>query len=1331
MEFSCVSEIEHCLGGIKQFLRCPICLDDVQTPVVTPCSHIYCKFCMDKHFEKKRSASCPLCNKNLSSRSLKSSSKVVTVIDLCKKVISTYESEAKTKLVSRDLVGSLHLSQELTQVDVTASCVLPSSRNSEDFQVSGEELRPRPRNRILLGTTARTQRTKQMNKQRSALPFEEVLTQPMRSLCASTEVKELSLPKQDVENHDAFLDIFSLTQQTQPMIDSFDSGSLFAPVEGHTTQKNESKPISKLLRKTSKRIKRAACLPPLPPVTRTTVLTRNSPEAASHSSLPSHNSVSLKRSSDSPFANGKNSKQCRRQSNCSVLSGQGLVTKTHEVLCHVQPSENVCINTKSFNSLFNHEETKSKLDIEPIVPHKPSSACNPKKRSHSFSGSLSHTSSVLVGKRLLQKYRSRPHRLSTTQHSVSTKSPGWSRWRQMCRELRRRSSSLRITFHRSSSLVGKVGSKASEPHESRKIRTIRDFSRRSSLSSLGISLPKWGRSVNRSRRRTSEKTVETPLLHGKQEDISDISLNIVQEHSTTSNKSQNDFSPVSRLTKTDCPKETCHFIMPLRRLISRDYFHSKSLRSRLRSSLRQNEAAVSPIIQVKSPHGYSAYKCDLDSPEPRGQLNGSNISNTSYSAVDSCEIYCQPLHCSACGETLVLHTDINSANMISPGPQFPELLLRPPVSILSSSMSSSYWQAEDPGDTIFTDAHLDALVEVNRRYISESDGDCNLKHSSVSVPRNSYRSYLQTDSRDNALNHCEIQSGIKVPNLVEPSLKPYNSPTLPSNSSYSNAQPNRTDESEEIHEENIANSESPTEQHNDFSRFPDHSTFSTFQGSSSEIMPTVDRERLRHECEELEAVVAALQKQLEAQADELSPESTAEILKSACTEPLDDAPVGVTSFTECVPQQTHNEIRMFPGSDVKHAIVSVEKLQTHEPMAIQSSPRLSQVLETCASETVDIIPSSQTEEEPENYHIDVMDPPIISQPTVASSKPGQSNQNEWRNVTSPLNNSTCDFIPGSLSASTQNIRDPISSTQNPMSNITQCPETNWSSCNTLVDENWPPKFSDKCQRNIAVTGSNLSPSDTALLRKFCLQFSVSEHSRFIPQKTTHVVIKEEAGRPRVVKRTLKYFMGILNRAWIVNTDWVRECVTSKRLLDESPYEIEGDTVCGDCHEGPRRGRLGVPAIPQSLDRLPFRNSSSRLNEAESSDRRPFSELWLCAYRNLGALQVADFCQLALDGGATRVFEKPSELMDATNKLTESLGITGTDVRKPRAVILTDKDSSEFNLQECQELYRVYGVPVISIEWMLNCISLYRRLPINQAYRICPTPQPVSVSISKS
>ncbi|VDQ06162.1 unnamed protein product [Trichobilharzia regenti] len=164
----------------------------------------------------------------------------------------------------------------------------------------------------------------------------------------------------------------------------------------------------------------------------------------------------------------------------------------------------------------------------------------------------------------------------------------------------------------------------------------------------------------------------------------------------------------------------------------------------------------------------------------------------------------------------------------------------------------------------------------------------------------------------------------------------------------------------------------------------------------------------------------------------------------------------------------------------------------------------------------------------------------------------------------------------------------------------------------------------------------------------------------------------------------------------------------------APYEIEGDTVCGDCHEGPKRGRLGVPAIPQSISGLPFRNQANQLNDI--------------SYR---ALQLSDFCQLASDGGAARVFEKPVDLMNATNKLAQSADNTGTNVRKPRAIILTDRDSLDFSLQDCQELYRIYGVPVISIEWMLNCISLYRRLPINQVYRICPTPQPVSVSIPKS
>ncbi|KAK4472101.1 hypothetical protein MN116_004629 [Schistosoma mekongi] len=1257
-----------------------------------------------------------------------------------KKIISAYESEAKTKLVSQDLTSSLHLSQELTQVDVPSSCGLLDYKNNEILQAVNAGPRPRSRNRILLGTTARIHRTNQMNKQFNTPLSDEVLTQPMDGLCASMKVENCNLPMQNTENNDAFLEIFTLTQQTQPMVDSFDSGSLFAPVEGmpctnssnssvdHITARNiRPKPMSKLLRKSSRRAKRAACLPPLPPVIRPVVSTHNSPGSVVHGSLPSNKFVSLKRSSDSPFGDEKNRKQCRRESNCSVLSSQGLVTKTHEILCHVQPSENVIINTKNHCGLSHQEKTKGKLKVMQSEFSQPVSiSCNVKRRSHSFGGSLSHTSSVLAGKRLLRKYRNRPHHLSRLEGYISSKSPGWSRWRQMYHELRRRSSSLRIAFHKSCSVAGKSESKVfSESDKDHKTHIKKEFSRRSSISSrIAFSLPRWGRSVRRSQPRTSEKS-RTPSLDIKQE-ISDISLNAAQEKSAFLSRSQDGLSSASVSTKADCPKETCHFIMPLRRLISRDYFHSRSLHSRFRSSLRQNK--VASIIQLNSPHGYSAYKCDLDSPVSNGQINGSNVS------LNSLDIYCQPLHCSACGETIILHTDISNANVISPGRQFgSELLLRQP-SLLSCSVSSSYWQAEDPGDTIFTDTHLDALVEANRRFLPESDSVYSQKCESISLHRNSFGSSLQTDSKDNTTGHRESKSGTSVPNLSEVPLQQYSSTVLLPDDSCNDAQTDNNYDRLEMPTNNLPlRSEvienTKTHRNNDPPRIPDQSSFST-QGRSSEIVPMMNHDCSRHGCEELEAVVAALQQQLEAQADELSPESAAELLRSACTAPLDSTPDGVASSVESVPERHHNEISTSVDNDVKQVVVSVEKLQTNVPIISQLSPRFSEVLETCASETVDIIPSSQTEDELENCHINSIIP-SVPQPVVISCKPGHSNQKEWKSVTSSLNNSLCDFIPGSFSASSQIIHEPVSLTQSSLSNITQCPETNLSSCNTLVDENRPLKNFSNCQKNIAVTGSNLSPSDAALLHKFCLQFSVSEHSRFIPQKTTHVVIKEEAGRPRVVKRTLKYFLGILNRAWIVNTDWVRECVASKSLVDESPYEIEGDTVCGDCHEGPRRGRLGVPAIPQSLDRLPLRNPSNLLNEVSSSDRRPFSELWLCAYRNLGALQLGDFCQLALDGGAARVFERPAELVDATNKLTHSLEGSGIDVRKPRAVILTDRDSSEFSLQECQELYRVYGVPVISIEWMLNCISLYRRLPINQAYRICPTPQPVSMSTLKS
>uniref|UniRef100_A0A5K3F8T3 RING-type domain-containing protein n=1 Tax=Mesocestoides corti TaxID=53468 RepID=A0A5K3F8T3_MESCO len=61
-------ELQQCLTLLKQALHCPICLDDLKSPVITPCAHIFCNFCITHYTSTKRSVKCPLCNKSITKR---------------------------------------------------------------------------------------------------------------------------------------------------------------------------------------------------------------------------------------------------------------------------------------------------------------------------------------------------------------------------------------------------------------------------------------------------------------------------------------------------------------------------------------------------------------------------------------------------------------------------------------------------------------------------------------------------------------------------------------------------------------------------------------------------------------------------------------------------------------------------------------------------------------------------------------------------------------------------------------------------------------------------------------------------------------------------------------------------------------------------------------------------------------------------------------------------------------------------------------------------------------------------------------------------------------
>lgn len=41
-----------------------------------------------------------------------------------------------------------------------------------------------------------------------------------------------------------------------------------------------------------------------------------------------------------------------------------------------------------------------------------------------------------------------------------------------------------------------------------------------------------------------------------------------------------------------------------------------------------------------------------------------------------------------------------------------------------------------------------------------------------------------------------------------------------------------------------------------------------------------------------------------------------------------------------------------------------------------------------------------------------------------------------------------------------------------------------------------------------------------------------------------------AARPKVVQRTLKFFLGILAKSWIVTVQWIKDCLFVGTLIEE-------------------------------------------------------------------------------------------------------------------------------------------------------------------------------------
>ncbi|NXW95337.1 BRCA1 protein, partial [Alopecoenas beccarii] len=110
------------------------------------------------------------------------------------------------------------------------------------------------------------------------------------------------------------------------------------------------------------------------------------------------------------------------------------------------------------------------------------------------------------------------------------------------------------------------------------------------------------------------------------------------------------------------------------------------------------------------------------------------------------------------------------------------------------------------------------------------------------------------------------------------------------------------------------------------------------------------------------------------------------------------------------------------------------------------------------------------------------------------------------------------------------------------------------------------------RKEMSIVASGLTQSEHVVVQKFARKTG-STLSNHITKGTTHVIMKTD--KELVCERTLKYFLGIAGRKWVVSYQWVIQSFKEGRILDEENFEVRGDVINGRNHQGPRRARQAL------------------------------------------------------------------------------------------------------------------------------------------------------------
>ncbi|KAK9396720.1 breast cancer type 1 susceptibility protein [Crotalus adamanteus] len=199
-------------------------------------------------------------------------------------------------------------------------------------------------------------------------------------------------------------------------------------------------------------------------------------------------------------------------------------------------------------------------------------------------------------------------------------------------------------------------------------------------------------------------------------------------------------------------------------------------------------------------------------------------------------------------------------------------------------------------------------------------------------------------------------------------------------------------------------------------------------------------------------------------------------------------------------------------------------------------------------------------------------------------------------------------------------------------------------------------------QKMSLVASGLNQSELQLVRKFAKK-TESTWSNKITEETTHVIIKTD--EDLVCERTLKYFIGIAAQKWVLSYQWIIQSLEAGRVLKEEDFEVRGDVINGENHQGPKRAR-------------------------ESPVGKLFQGLEICCYGPFTDMLPEQLEWIVELCGASLV-KQPHLFAHATNS-------TAVIVIQPDA--WTEEST-------CQELPLQCSIAVVSREWVLDSVACYQ------------------------